>query len=244
MSEQQLPNYTEAFKDVPWETRESAHYKFHYTKSSLAENEIEKIVQTQEAAYKKITQFLALPSYPEKKICYYLYPDAETKERLMGSPWFAQSIYNDFAVHALYTEEHRVIGPHEDTHLLSLPLGLSIGFLQEGLAEYMVGHDWFGNSFETSVQEGLKQKDFVISDSLPIKHRDWIDTDDRYARQYYSLAALFTKSLLDQYGKEKCLKLYSNLKRDNSPPENEKCYVEILGTSSKELFAACLNGVS
>lgn len=243
MSHQQLPGYKTAFRDSSWEVRDSAHYRFHYTKGSLAETEIEKITQTQEDAYKKITTFLGLPAYPERKISYYLYPDPETKERLMGSPWFAESIYDDCAVHALYTEQDRVIGPHEDTHLLSLPLGLSIGFLQEGLAEYMVGHDWYGNPFETSAREGLAHADFIISEELPVRHQAWIDTDDRYARQYYSVAALFTEFLLNRYGKEKYLELYRSLRREAPAEENEKQYERVLGDSSQELFGACLTQV-
>lgn len=194
----------------------SMHYRFHYTKNSLAETEIEKIIQIQETAYEKITRFLELPSYPEKKISYYLYPDAGTKELLMGSPWFAQTIYGDFAVHALYTEQNRVVGPHEDTHLLSLSLGLSIGFLQEGLAEYMVGHDWYGNSFIEVAHEAFAGGKFVFSPHLLTEHQAWLDTDDIYARQYYSLAALFTGFLIKSYGKEKYFNLYTCLKRENN----------------------------
>lgn len=233
---QHILGYTTAFKDAPWEVRESSHYCFHYLKDSLAEKEIANIVQTQEDAYTKITEFLGLSSYPEKKIDYYLYPDTGTKERLMGSSWFAQSVYEDFAVHTLYTEQDRVVGPHEDTHLLSLPLGLSIGFLQEGLAEYMVGHDWYGNPFSEVAHKVFADEKFVFSPDLPTSHQAWLDTDDAYARQYYSLAALFTDFLIQTYGKEKYFSLYSGLKRGNSPSENESRYVEIFDVSSQNLF--------
>ncbi|MHB8860353.1 MAG: hypothetical protein ACYC48_01310 [Minisyncoccota bacterium] len=233
---QDIPGYTTAFKKVPWETRTSSHYYFHYLKESLAEREIEDIVQTQENAYEKITRFFDSPSYPGEKINYYLYPDAGMKKELMGNAWFAQSVYDDFTVHALYTKEHRVIGPHEDTHLLSLPLGLSIGFLQEGLAEYMVGRSWHGESFEEVVLDARLNANFKFSNDLLISHQAWRNTDDAYAQQYYALAALFTRFLIATYGKDAYLKLYRALTRDASRFENEKKYQEILDTNSAELF--------
>lgn len=237
MPVQDIPEYTKAFKNAHWETRVSSHYIFHYTKDSLAEKEITDIERNQENAYEKITESLGLSSYPEKKIDYYLYPDAETKKKLMGNAWFAQSIYDDFAVHTLYTEEHRVIGPHEDTHLLSLPLGLSIGFLQEGLAEYLVGQSWHGEQFEEVVRETRLNPEFKISNDLLTDHATWRDTNDEYAKQYYALAALFTNFLITTYGKEKYLKLYRVLARDAIPSENSRRYMEIFGTTPADLFS-------
>lgn len=243
MPEQQLPEYTTAFKNAPWEKRESSHYLFHYVKDSLAEKEIEHIAQTQENAYKKIAAFLTLPSYSEKKISYYLYPDADKKKLLMGNSWFAQSVYDEFSIHALYNEQDRVIGPHEDTHLLSLSLGLSIGFLQEGLAEYMVVHDWCGNSFLEVARETLLDKKFTFSPELLTCHQAWLDTDDAHARQYYSLAALFTEFLIETYGKKKYFDLYACLKRKSSQSENEICYLKIFNISSQDLFDTFLQKI-
>jgi len=237
---QQLPEYVTTFKNEPWRVKESLHYFFHYMEDSLAKREIAHIEKIQEDAYKKIIEFLGLLSYPEKKIDYYLYPDAETKKRLMGSKWYAESIYNDFAVHALYTKEHRVIGPHEDTHLLSLPLGLSIGFLQEGLAEYMAGQSWHGESFGKIVQEAKKNQEFFIPDNLLISHSAWRDTNDKYAQQYYAFAALFSGFLIETYGKEKYFELYRALSRNAEQSENEKRYEEILSTTSEVLWAQFL----
>jgi len=237
MSTQQLPGYITDFKNAHWLIKESPHYIFHYMEGSLAEREIAQIEKTQEEAYEKITEFLDLLSYPKEQILYYLYPDAETKKQLMGSEWFAQSVYDDFAVHALYTEEHRVIGPHEDTHLLSLPLGLSIGFLQEGLAEYMVGRSWHGESFQEVVREVRMNPNFVISNDLLTTHQAWLDTSDVYAQQYYALAALLTGYLITTYGKKKYFDLYQALARNSVQSENEKRCEETLGITSDVLFS-------
>lgn len=235
MYNQSLPGFKTLYKNAPWVVRGSLHYQFHYFEGSLAEREIEHIIRTQEDAFQKILHFLELEA-PSEKIAYYFYPSIEIKEELMGSPWFAQAIYNDFAVHALYTEEHRVIGPHEDTHLLSLPLGLSIGFLQEGLAEYLVGHDWYGNTFSQTVHEVLNDTQFTISPDLLTTHQAWTDTNDTYARQYYALSALFADYMIATYGKERYLKLYSSLLRDATAESNEQQYKSILNTESKIVF--------
>lgn len=70
MPTQQIPGYITTFKSTSWLIKESLHYFFHYMEDSLAEREIDCIKKTQEDAYKKITEFLDLPSYPEKKIDY------------------------------------------------------------------------------------------------------------------------------------------------------------------------------
>lgn len=243
MTSQHLPGYITAFKDAPWRVKESPHYLFHYMEGSLAEREIDHIEKTQESAYRKITEFLGLPSYPEKKIDYYIYPDPDTKEHLMGSPWFAQSVYDDFAIHALYTEEHRVIGPHEDAHLLSLPLGLSIGFLQEGLAEYITGRSWHGEPFEKVVRDIRTNPEFIILSDLLTTHKAWSDTNDTYAQQYYAFAALFTGYLIEMYGKEKYFELYRALTRDATQSENEEHYEKVLNTTPETLYAQFLTTI-
>lgn len=235
MHAQLLPGYSAAFREFPWVVRESEHHVFHYAGGSLAAREIEHIIEIQERAFQKITRFLDITP-PERPISYFLYSDEDTKEKLMGSRWFAQSVYEEFAVHALYTEEHRVIGPHEDTHLLSLPFGLSIGFLQEGLAEWMVGHSWSGESFKETVRTVLQDGNFPVSADLLIRHEAWLETDDSHARQYYALAALFADFLIRAYGKERYLKLYASLDRSFSGEENGSQYVAILDCDSRTLF--------
>lgn len=54
---------------------------FHYFPNSLAEKEIATIVERQEKAFDKIISFLKVES-PERKINYYLYPDARIKKNL------------------------------------------------------------------------------------------------------------------------------------------------------------------
>ncbi len=214
---QHLPTYTHGFLEAPWVEYDSPHYVYFVFLESLAEEEIEKIIATQESAYAKIVNFLGIHDGGSiQKIRYYLYPDAETKMQLMGDDWYAQAIYSEWCVHALYTQEHRVIGPHEDTHLLALPLGMPVGFIHEGLAEYMVGHDWFCNDLRKTAQEGVVDIQIPVDSSLLVSHQSWLNTDDKYARHYYALAGAFVDFLLEHYGKEKFLQCYQQLSRENS----------------------------
>lgn len=141
----------------------------------------------------------------------------------MGSPWFAQSIYEDFSIHALYTEKDRVIGPHEDTHLLSLPWGLSIGFLQEGLAEWMVGHAWDGKPHMEYVRGGM-EKNVYPPIATFMRHEAWLETSDERAIYFYSLAGAFAAYLISTFGRPKFEELYKRTNRKLSGEQNKNIF--------------------
>ena len=115
----------------------------------------------------------------------------------MGDGWYGQSIYNEFTVHAVYNEEDKVTGEHEDTHLLSLQLGLPISLFQEGLAEAMVGTSMFGNEHEKFVTDGIKRGLKADIKNL-MSQQGWLDTPDEEAEFYYSIAGSFVKYLLER----------------------------------------------
>lgn len=229
-TEQYIPFYKENFKkDHHWLKKETDHYVFYYFPKSLAEKEINFISERQEKSFDKIILFLKIKP-PERKVNYYLYPDAQTKKELMGDDWYAQSIYKDFCVHVIYTEKIKPIGEHEDTHLLSLPWGLSIGFLQEGLAEYLVGHDWRGSNHEETVRKGLKKNILPPISSL-MSHDAWIKLPDENMFYYYCLAGSFVKFLIKKYGREKFEKLYKKTDRKNSLEQNKSIFEKIYSFS-------------
>ncbi len=229
MEKQNLPTYTYNFlNDNRWLTRETDHYIFHYFPDSEAEKDIEMIVVTQEKAFEKIIAFLNT-KLPKKKIEYYFYPDEETKKKLMGDDWYAQSIRDEFRVHVLYTKDIKPLGEHEDTHLLSLPWGISIGFFQEGLAEFMVGHAWDGKSHISYVKEGYANNLYPpLSDFF--EHEAWLQTDDSKPLFFYSLVGAFTTFLISNYGKDKFKELYENTHRDISKTANLTVFENIYGS--------------
>jgi hypothetical protein len=230
---QNLPTYKEDFKKDPqWLRHETEHYIFYYFSQTFAEKEIGQISEIQEKAFKKIIEFLEV-SVPKRKITYYLYPNPEIKKKLMGDDWYAQAIRKDFIVHVLYTEEIKPVGEHEDTHLLSLPWGLSIAFFQEGLAEYMVGHGWHGEDHDKLAYEALK-KDFLPTVESMMDHVKWKELDDDHALYYYCFVGSFTKFLIEQYGKVKFKMLYQNTDRLKTKEENNRIFQNIYDISSNE----------
>lgn len=242
MYPQHLPHYKHDFeKFVNWKIKETSHYIFHFIHESVAEKEIDQIIKIQEAAFTKITEELELP-FPEKKIQYYLYSDAELKKKLMGDDWYAQSIYNEFRIHVLYTNEDKPIGPHEDTHLLSLPWGLSWNFLQEGLAEYMVGHCWDGVPHVQKVREGI-EKGIDLSPTSQLSTEDWLNTADKDAIYYYALAGSWANYLINEFGLPKFKALYQNTDRQMPAGKIRQKYVQHIGREITDLENAFLKSV-
>lgn len=205
---------------------------FRYFLNSEAERDMDIIINTQEAAYKKIMGFLDIEE-PNHPIEYYFYPDKETKISLMGDDWYAQSIYDEFRVHALYTSSIKPIGPHEDTHLLSLPWGLSVGFFQEGFAEYMAGRAWDGTPHTKYVKEGYQ--DGIYPSLLEfMRHEAWLEIDDNKAVYFYSLSGAFTSFLIKTYGKEFFERFYRKSDRKKSAEENSDLFQRIYRLSITE----------
>ena len=223
---QYIPFYKENFKiDSRWLKKETEHYIFHYFSNSVAEKEIDIVVKRQESSFDKIISFLKAEP-PNGKIHYYLYPSSEIKKELMGDDWYAQAIYHDFSIHILYTDKIKPVGEHEDTHLLSLPWGLSIGLLQEGLAEYLTGHDWYGNIHEESVKE-VKDKNILPKISSVMNQEEWMNLPEKYIFYHYCLAGSFVKFIINEFGGEKFETLYKNTNRENLLGQNKKIFENI-----------------
>lgn len=234
MTEQYLPTYIHDFlKDKNWLTRESTHYRFYYFPKSVAESEIESIVARQETSCEKVIAFLNVPK-PDRLIEYYLYPSKEAKTKLMGDDWYAQAIYDEFRVHLLYTETIKPLGEHEDTHLLSLPWGLAIGFFAEGLAEHLVGQAWDGKLHLEHVREGYSKNIYPpLVDFLD--HQSWLKADDSLAIYFYSLAGAFVSFLITTFDKDRFESFYRQLNRDNTGKQNGQLFQSIYGKNIEEV---------
>lgn len=231
---QNLPTYSRAFQEYSeWLSAETEHYIFYYTVGSEAEKDIECIKERQEQAFQKIVSELEAP-IPNKKITYYFYPTPEIKTELMGDDWFAQSIYDEFCIHVLYTAKDKPVSEHEDTHLLTLPWGLSVNFLQEGLAEYMVGHNWYGEPHSECIKEGVA-KGYELSPSKILTEKDWLDTPQSGAIYFYALAGEWVKYLVETLGLEAFKKLYMECTREETADTMREKYQGYTGKSVQEL---------
>lgn len=152
----------------------------------------------------------------------------------MGDDWYAQSIYDEFCVHVLYTKKDKPIGEHEDTHLLSLPWGISIGFFQEGLAEYMVGRAWDKIPHLKYVKNGYKKKIFPKIKTL-FKHSAWMKKSESNTIYFYSLAGAFTAFLINKFGKEKFKRFYKKINRNNSLEKNIAIFQAVYTKTPNEI---------
>ncbi|MEK7452734.1 MAG: hypothetical protein AAB614_00700 [Patescibacteria group bacterium] len=241
---QKLENYITKYKDESlWEVFETKHYVFHYPKDSIAEREIVHISITQEQAYTHIMSILKIKENP-LKIQYYIYSSEKDKDVLMGDDGFAQALWDDYSIHIIYTEDIKPIGAHEDTHLLTLPWGVAIGFFQEGLAEYMRGCTWGKDkkSGEYFVQEGMA-KNVIPSLESFLSHIFWTENSGEKAEYYYPLAGVFTRFLIEKFGLDKYRDFYQKIHRDNSLEENKKIFEGIIGDFN-EVKKGCLQTIS
>lgn len=238
MYEQNIPFYIDLFKKCTWSVYESEHYVFHVQKNSLAEHDIESIKNRQESAYEKITTTLGIIRNFQK-IKYYFYSTREQKEKLMGDSWFGQTIYNEFTIHAVYNEKDKVVGEHEDTHLLSLEWGLPISLFQEGLAEAMVGSSMFGNAHKDVLNQGF-EKGLSINLEELFSQQGWLDTPDEEAEFFYSVAGSFVTHLILVFGREIFKKVYLSMGRQNHCEENIKQFQIITGKTLKNVEAEWL----
>lgn len=233
-----LANMTdeERFEYDKTETYITEHYVFHYQKSSLAEKEIQVISETQEAAFSKICRTLNV-IYPER-INYYF---TDSPKAIGHAVWNEDFSCNGVAlcgrnkIYAVYTEDIKCIGSHEDTHLIS---HLSINypesdFVVEGLAMSFDGL-WWGVPNETWVSYyKTKHPDLSVKalfDNDTFAEKGCVIT--------YPIAGAFTKFLIDTFGIGMYLDFY---KYDGCEYDEAVC--TIFGNSLSELETSFWNAM-
>ncbi len=222
---QNIPWYKNQYlNEKDWLIKKSQYYIFHYFKDSLAEKDIENIINIQEQNRREILKILKLKN--KRKINYYLYPSEKIKQSLMGDNGYGNAVWIEikknkywnskkFEVHAIYNKKIKCIGPHEDTHLLSLPLGVSIFLFCEGLAEFM-DKKWHGKDIDIWAKKYLK-KDKIYPIKFLINNKNWDKINDMIV---YPQSGSFVRYLIKIYGLEKFKKVYKELSRKNTPKEN------------------------
>lgn len=119
------------------EKLESEHYIFYFEKDSLAKKDIEKIEKEQENCYYQITKTLKIDF--KGKITYYLCDNPEMLGIIYGDNepcnGFADARNN--AIYAVYNENIKCIGAHEDAHIISYLYNRpDSAAIREGLAMY------------------------------------------------------------------------------------------------------------
>lgn len=211
-----------------WLSKTSSYYVFHFLAGSIAAKEIKTIISSQEKWYSLITKKLNIKN--KHKIHYYLYSSRNLKEKLTGNSGNAHTQWNDFSVHTIYSKNLKILGPHEDTHLITLKWGISIGLLREGLAEYL--HPlWHKETHKFWMKKFTQQKKFDLEKLF--------DNDYFYSLNpniSYPIAGSFVKYLIKKYGLIKFKKTYSKLSKENHNQENIILFEKIYKKSIKEIL--------
>jgi len=236
---QDIPWYKNDYLVYPFNKEESLHYIFNFQKNSLAEKNIKEIIKLKEEHHLKILSFLELDN--NRKIDYYIYSSIQEKNLLMGDDSPGNAIWEElennnpkkFEIHVVYNEKCRFIGEHEDTHLLSLPWGLSIYLFCEGLAQYM--ENTFLNRNLHLVTKELMEKGKTYSIDFLCKNNNWEHVEPTII---YPQVGSFIKYLIEYYDKENFKRVYQNTSREKEITENlleiEKIYQKNINQLEKE----------
>jgi hypothetical protein len=236
---QDIPWYKNDYLVYPFNKEESLHYIFNFQKNSLAEKNIKEIVKLKEEHHLKILSFLELDN--NRKIDYYIYSSIQEKNLLIGDDSPGNAIWEElennnpkkFEIHVVYNEKCRFIGEHEDTHLLSLPWGLSIYLFCEGLAQYM--ENTFLNRDLHSTAKELMEEGKIYSIDFICNNNNWEHVEPTII---YPQVGSFIKYLIEYYNKENFKRVYQNTSREKEITENlleiEKIYQKNVNQLEKE----------
>ena len=242
---QNIPWYKTEYLNHPFSKKESTYYTFHFCKDSLVDDNIEKIIKQKGKHYLKILSFLKLDN--NRKIDYYIYPSIKNKKMLMGDDSPGNAIWGKlenskpekFEIHVVYNEKCKFIGEHEDTHLLSLPWGLSIYLFCEGLAQYMED-SFMGKDLHVVTRE-LLENDKLYPLKQLCTNCNWESVDPVII---YPQVGSFSKFIITKYGKEKFKELYQNTSRNFDTLKNISEIERIYGEKLHQLESEWIDFIS
>ncbi len=200
--------------DVPldnyiWFNKFTEHYVFNYKSGSLAEKDIEYIAQLQEQCYKEITETLEFTV--DNPITYYLCDSrAEVKELSETDYECAEvTVLNDVenpVIFAVYNDEFKCIGAHEDTHAIASQLAQpNSQAVVEGLATCF-DRTWKGISNELCTAYYLEKGSYIRIEDMILDDEYFAETDCNVS---YPILGAFTRYLMDKYGIESYRRLYT-----------------------------------
>lgn len=181
----------------------SEHYDFYYLKNSIAQRDINQIVKLQEACYLEITKVLNIEV--EFRIQYYLLDTPELVGKVYGDGEACNGFANEpDEIYAVYNDEIKCVGYHEDTHILSYTINRpKSNFVREGLAMFF-DKFWWNQANEVWVKRFLKEGKY-ISVKLLLLDEYFLKMSDAIT---YPIAGAFTKYLIDHYGIDRYLSYY------------------------------------
>ncbi len=185
-----------------WKIVDSENFRFHF--QNMSDSEIKSYIAIRENAFRDINKFFN--SRLPKKIDFFVWDSREdAKEILKANLGFARP---EFCV--VHSHSRQTVG-HEMTHVISnytAEISNKTRFINEGTSVY----------FDQSNQDRLKQtKDWKAKNNTKIVIKDcWINGEKYSEEILYPLACVFTKELIDNFGKDKFLEFFKNQTYDNA----------------------------
>ncbi len=190
-----------------WEVYESKHYIFNYEKNSYAKKYINEIAVTQEKCYLEIIKTLNIKF--QIKIEYFL---CDTPE-IVGSLYGDNEPCNGLAVqpnkiYAVYNEEIKCMGSHEDAHIISYSIGHpNSTAIREGFAMYF-DKAWWNISNYDCCKLYLENGSYCEVSEL-------VDNNIFYkipCEISYPIMGAFTGYLIKKFGINKYIEFYKTTK--------------------------------
>jgi hypothetical protein len=223
------------------EKRSTEHFDVYFSEDSTAAQNIERVVAEKEEGYRQICNFLA--NDPQMRIRLILFEDMSRKHWATGHQGMGWA-YGRTIVE-VYNDSEQLDPFHETTHILMGPVGSPPALFIEGFAVYMsqrLGADALEDLSGGTATIGERTRQLR-------EQGEWIDLDelicyteigsmDSRPPVAYPLAASFVEFLIDTYGKDKFLQVYSTLKNSNNPDvhaQNARALASIYGQSLEQL---------
>ena len=201
-------SYTRDFitENILSESKETDNFTIYFTPGTKEAEDIELIALDHEWRYKQLKEYLGTDS-PEK-IKSYIYPDVETRKKVIGAgeTTIANPLHGE--IHLLYDSFPHPILKHELVHVMSgefgndlIRISPKIGLL-EGIA---VAADWRGQRF-TPHQWSKAMIEMEIAPDI----NNIVGFGFWYAPSEisYTLMGSFSRYLIDTYGIEDYKKVY------------------------------------
>jgi hypothetical protein len=194
---------------IMWLKKESDNYIFHYRPDSLAEEEIDQIIEYQEECCRYICNVLDVDL--KMKLKYYFCDSREEVGQIYGDNEPGSGFTRmPNEIYAVYNENIKCIGYHEDAHIISYTIARpEQNFIREGLSMFF-DKTWWG------VANLAWAKYFYGKESCPsigdmmVKEK-WIETPETIG---YTVSGAFAEFLITSFGIEKYKELYRQLSAD------------------------------
>jgi hypothetical protein len=201
------------------EKRSTKHFDIFYFKNSTASKEIDRISKQKDKGFKEICKFLGKDS--DLRIRLVLFEDGRTKHAETGHQ--GRGWAYDNTIVEVYNEQEQLDPYHETTHILMRAFGNPPALFNEGFAVYMSERlgayalEDLGGGHATIYERvrELKSKGEWIELEKLITFNE-IGSHESRPPVAYAEAASFVKFLIDQYGKDKFMRAYSELKKSDS----------------------------